>query len=117
MITKDREVDEKYSGSPDEIPDSETAQKKLLCMIDKEIKTWKGMIKEFDKKEKMELNAEVDSLFIPSKEALDKIIRYETAIEKQFYRALHELIRLQAFRKGQNIQVPLAVDLDISTDS
>jgi hypothetical protein len=40
---------------------------------------------------------------------IEKILRYETAIERQIYRALHELIRLQSARKGEGAPVPVAV--------
>jgi len=37
--------------------------------------------------------------------------RYEMASERSFFKALHELQRLQAGRKGDNVPTPLAVDL------
>jgi len=43
------------------------------------------------------------------------LTRYETTIEKQFYRALHELQRIQAKRKGEEVALPVAVDVDVST--
>lgn len=42
-----------------------------------------------------------------------KFTRYETSIERGIYKALHELQRLQAGRKGKNIPLPLAVDIDM----
>lgn len=52
---------------------------------------------------------------IESVEQLDKtILRYETAIERSIYKALHELQRLQAARQGQKVPVPLAVDVEVS---
>ena len=42
------------------------------------------------------------------------LLRYETAIEKQIYKALHELMRLQGSRKGRKPTIPLAIDVDIS---
>ena len=42
------------------------------------------------------------------------LMRYETAIEKQIYKALHELIRLQAARMGEKPPAPIAIDVDIS---
>lgn len=47
----------------------------------------------------------------------NRLIRYETTIDRQIYRALHELIRLQMGRKGQKPPAPLAVDVDVSGDS
>ena len=37
--------------------------------------------------------------------------RYETGIERSFYRALHNLERVQARRKGEMVAAPLAVDI------
>ena len=44
----------------------------------------------------------------------ERILRYETAIERQIYRALQELIRLQMARQGQKPPAPLAIDLEVS---
>jgi hypothetical protein len=47
--------------------------------------------------------------------AFSKLSRYETAIERSIYKALHELQRLQAARRAEdNVQPPVAVDVDVS---
>jgi hypothetical protein len=46
-------------------------------------------------------------------DAFSKLSRYEAAIERSLYRALHELQRLQAARKGDGISAPVAVDLNV----
>jgi hypothetical protein len=47
--------------------------------------------------------------------AFSKLSRYETAIERSLYKALHELQRLQAARRAEgNVQTPIAVDVDVS---
>lgn len=43
----------------------------------------------------------------------DKFSRYITSIQRQILRILHELERLQAMRKGQNVPLPIAMDVDI----
>jgi len=43
--------------------------------------------------------------------------RYETAIERGLYRALHELQRLQALRAGQPVPPPVAVDMDVNVST
>ena len=50
----------------------------------------------------------------PDDQSINKIQRYEAHISRQFYKALHELQRIQAARLSGRVQVPLAVDLDIS---
>jgi len=52
---------------------------------------------------------------IPSKVELDRLLRYEGAIERQFYKALNQLERLQRLRVGDKIPAPVEVDLDVNT--
>jgi hypothetical protein len=46
--------------------------------------------------------------------ALPKLSRYETAIERSLFKAYHELQRLQAARQGKEVPLPLALDVNIS---
>ena len=46
-------------------------------------------------------------------DVLAKLSRYETPLKRAFYRALHELQRLQAARAGQAVSPPVAVDVDV----
>ena len=43
--------------------------------------------------------------------------RYEAGIERSYYRALHELQRLQHARRGGQSQPPLAVDVNLTGES
>jgi hypothetical protein len=47
---------------------------------------------------------------------LERLGRYETQLEKSFFRILHELERLQARRQGLKVAVPLIVDVNVSMD-
>jgi len=49
--------------------------------------------------------------------ALPKLTRYETTTERSFYKALHELQRIQAIRQGQNAPLPVAVDVNLDNDT
>lgn len=44
--------------------------------------------------------------------AIEKIIRYESSIERSIFKALHELERVQARRNGKDIPLPIPVDVD-----
>lgn len=46
--------------------------------------------------------------------ALSKLSRYDTSLERSLYKALHELQRLQAVRQGKEVAVPIALDIDVS---
>jgi hypothetical protein len=49
--------------------------------------------------------------------AFPKISRYESGIERGLYRALHELERLQARRRGEQVAVPAALDVTVEVGS
>lgn len=57
---------------------------------------------------------EVNLFGIPDEPSLAKIQRYEAHLSRQFYKALHELQRVQASRRGQGPPAPLALDIDIN---
>jgi hypothetical protein len=52
---------------------------------------------------------------IPSKDELDRLLRYEGAIERQLYKAVNQLERMQRLRAGDNVPPPVEVDLDVNT--
>ena len=47
--------------------------------------------------------------------SLQILSRYETALERSFYKAMHELQRVQGMRLGQPVLAPMAID--ISSDA
>lgn len=49
-----------------------------------------------------------------SSHLVERILRYETAIERGIFKSLHELQRLQAIRKGEKVDVPVAIDVNVS---
>jgi hypothetical protein len=69
------------------------------------------------KKEKNKLRLQVAKKLgnIPSKDELDRLLRYEGAIERQLYKALNQLERLQRLRAGDNVPPPVEVDVDVNT--
>ena len=47
-------------------------------------------------------------------DTLTKLSRYEVAIERSTYKALHELQRLQATRAGHAVSAPAVLDVNVS---
>jgi hypothetical protein len=62
------------------------------------------------KREAAEERARQAAALLPSDAKLDKLLRYETAVERQWYRAMHELERLQRQRQGEAVPAPVAMD-------
>jgi hypothetical protein len=48
--------------------------------------------------------------------SIERILRYEIAIERSLYKALHELQRIQAANAGEKPPAPVAIDIDISNE-
>jgi hypothetical protein len=83
-----------------------------LEWIDREIGRLQAIQKMYREKETLELKALKASLALPPREVLDKILRYETTISRQLYKAMAELERLQRLRKGE--PVPPSINVEIS---
>ncbi len=90
----------------------------LIQVCEDRIECHKGQIhvleKQKDKnKRKLQVFAKLGN--IPSKQELDRLLRYEGAIERQFYKALNQLERIQRLRSGDAVPAPVEVDLNVST--
>ena len=59
----------------------------------------------------MEEEARQAANVLPSAETLEKLRRYEISLNKQLYRAMHELERLQRRRLGEHIPAPQVVEI------
>jgi len=64
-----------------------------------------------DKREDAEERARQSAAVLPSADVLEKILRYETALERQLFRAMNQLERLQRRRQGENIPAPLSMEI------
>jgi hypothetical protein len=92
--------------------------KKLIELCDDNAKPHKEEIARLEKqKQKNRLRLQVVRKLgnIPSKHELDRLLRYEGAIERQLYKALNQLERIQRLRAGDNVPPPVEVDLDVNT--
>jgi hypothetical protein len=57
------------------------------------------------------MDAEARSFSLPPTEATDKLLRYEAHLDRQLYRAMDQLERLQRQRRGETVPPPLNVNL------
>jgi CRISPR/Cas system-associated endonuclease Cas1 len=64
-----------------------------------------------EEREDAEEQAQQAAAVLPSEATLDKILRYEAALERQLYRAMNQLERLQRRRQGENIPAPVTMDI------
>ena len=90
----------------------------LIEICDERIKHHKGQIPALRRDgERNRLKLQVIRKLgnIPSKEELDRFLRYEGAIERQLYKAMNQLERLQRLRAGDNVPAPVEVDVEVNS--
>ena len=93
--------------------DQQTEQKRayITALIEdrlERISEFKGYALE---RENLAVDAEARSFSLPTAEATDKLLRYEAHLDRQLYRAMDQLERLQRQRRGENVPPPLNVNL------
>ena len=86
-------------------------QKRFVELLNKELLKLKSLELEIAASEEADDRASIDSASLPSAEEADKLLRYETHIERQLYRAMDQLERLQKKRNDGTVRLPLNVDL------
>jgi hypothetical protein len=86
-------------------------KEQALAYINKELSLLSWRKSECEDHEQKEEQARQSAGMLPSAEVLDKILRYETALERQLFRAMNQLERLQRCRQGENIPAPLTMEI------
>jgi len=71
------------------------------------VASYKDMPRSAEQNVKLKLSQHV----IPNRDALDKVLRYETTIQRNLDRAINRLDRLQRRRKGEPVLPPVDVNL------
>ncbi len=54
---------------------------------------------------------------IPDADGLERLLKYEGSIEKQFYKAIDQLERLQRLRAGDHVPAPVNIDVAVDTEN
>ena len=64
---------------------------------------------------KLRLSARKKKGSLPPCHEMGKLLRYETAIDRQLYKAINQLERLQRLRGGDHVPAPVQMDLNIDS--
>src|SRR5665213_622848 len=78
----------------------ERNKNQVLAFLDKELSLLMMRKTDCETREDAEEEARQAAAVLPAPEVLDKILRYETTLQRQLYRALAQLERLQRMRQG-----------------
>jgi hypothetical protein len=99
------------SDAADPASQREENKKQALRAIDRKLERLEGCKADCENRENAEEEARQAAAVLPAPEVLDKILRYETTIQRQLYRALAQLERLQRMRQGEAVPVPMVMEL------
>ncbi|HTS17108.1 MAG TPA: hypothetical protein VMP11_06010 [Verrucomicrobiae bacterium] len=83
----------------------------VLGYVEKELARCEAKTALAAEREEHEAEARRDATFLPETAVAEKIVRYEGSLERQLYRAMNQLERMQRLRKGEAVPPPLAVQV------
>jgi hypothetical protein len=86
-------------------------KEQALAYLDEKLTVLAWQKEDCENRERTAEQARQAAAVLPSLEVLDKILRYETKLERQMFRALAQLERLQRMRRGEAIPAPLTVEV------
>jgi hypothetical protein len=95
--------------SPEEL--KETHQTAVERYIESMLMDYAQLSGERQNREEKEETAQQAADVLPSAEVLEKIMRYEGSLDRQLYRAMNQLERLQRRRGGESLSAPLMMDV------
>ncbi|MGD1021014.1 MAG: hypothetical protein ABSA12_17035 [Verrucomicrobiia bacterium] len=83
----------------------------VLGRIEGKLSLYRALSGERKEREEKEEEARQAAEVLPEAAVLDKILRYETTLERQLYRAMNQLERLQRRRNGEEVPPPITMDV------
>lgn len=87
----------------------------IIAFIDERLERIDLFKKLAEDREQLEGDAEARRFSLPPADATDKLLRYEAHLDRQLYRAMDQLERLQRQRKGESVPPPMNLNLSRRT--
>jgi hypothetical protein len=96
-------------------PDNLRAQhlKETLDYLDGQISEFEDLITERKQQMDAEDTMRRNVAMLPTGDTLEKIVRYESALQRQLCRSMNQLERLQRRRFGENVPPPVVMDVSV----
>ena len=90
---------------------TETGNAYVVALIEHQLERISAFKEYAVEREDLAADAEARSFSLPPADATDKLLRYEAHLDRQLYRAMDQLERLQRQRRGENVPPPLNINL------
>ena len=114
--SQSEEEDQQSEGKDrlsEEIVERQNNQKvaMLVFILNDRVKVLRRLARLVTQREVLAVDAEARSFSLPPAEVTDKLLRYEAHLDRQLYRAMDQLERLQRQRGGETVPPPLNINL------
>ena len=86
-------------------------QLQVLEVLNDYVNSCEGTLLTFAENERRKAQVRRDASLLPRQKVVAKILKYESMLERQFYRAMNQLERLQRMRKGEVVPPPVAIQV------
>jgi hypothetical protein len=106
---RERYLTNKDGLSPEE--SKENHQRAVMTYIERKLAEYEELSSRSEDRDDKEETAQQLANVLPAAAVLDKILRYENALERQLYRAMNQLERLQRRREGEEVPPPVTMQL------
>jgi hypothetical protein len=103
------------ADQPDPASQRQANKLQALRAIDLKLESLQLRLDDCQKREEAEEAARQASDVLPKQPMLDKIMRYETTLNRQLFRAMSQLERLQRLRQGETVPAPMILDVSEKT--
>lgn len=103
--------DQGASSGPSDAAQREKQNAAVLAFLNRQIATFQHRMEQCMDDDDAGAQASAAAAVLPSAETLDKILRYETKLERQLHRAMAQLERIQRMRQGEMIPAPVSVEI------
>ena len=84
---------------------------RVLAFLKRKLSRLASWRSQCEEREECREEAQQAAAVLPSMDVLEKILRYETKLERQMFRAMAQLERLQRMRQGEAVPAPLSVEV------
>ncbi|MGA2140541.1 MAG: hypothetical protein ABSH14_16925 [Verrucomicrobiia bacterium] len=84
-------------------------QQHLLEFLNELLECCEHGLRDIAESEAEKVKVRRDASLMPAQKIVDKLLRYEARLERQMYRAMNQLERLQRLRRGEVVPPPVAI--------
>ncbi|MCZ6647180.1 MAG: hypothetical protein O7B79_13190, partial [SAR324 cluster bacterium] len=110
LLSGDEKIAEQSPADEEITP--EMIRSALLDIFENEIGDLRELHPKYARKERLAHETGMAINALPDEGELLLLMRYESALQNKLFKAMHELQRIQAFRLGARVPLPIAVDVN-----